>query len=85
MCFLDVLQNVGGKARRKGKKPWNVNHKNLHTSDEAVWQRGARATLYIKFPSVAFLTIFLCQISAIQGQQSFKSALTTRKLICAGS
>lgn len=38
MCFLDVLQNVGEKAGRKGEKPWNVNHRNLHMSDEAAGQ-----------------------------------------------
>lgn len=51
----------------------------------AVWQWGVRATLYINLPSVVFLPTFFCQIKAIQGQQTFKLALTTRKLICEGS
>lgn len=44
-----------------------------------------RATLYINLPSAVFLPAFFCQIRTIQGQQPFKLALTTRKLICEGS
>lgn len=73
---------MGRKAEGKGKKLYNVNHKNLLLSNGAAWQWWVRPTLHISLPSIVFLSTFLLQVSAIRGQYISQWTLVT-SLLCA--